>query len=333
MAGPDRRLREWIMHSNITAGLRWTSRLAALLAAAALAACGGGGGGDVTGTSGVTPVTPVTPAQPGAPAATGDTATDGFAWFNYRRGQIGLATLARNARIDQAAVGHSNYLRLNNTVSHDQVAGKQGFTGAAVGNRLAAAGYTVAGQYAYGEVISAASDRTGFYHAEELIAAIYHRFVIFEPVFREMGTGAATGTNNYTYFTADFAATNGYGTGVARGSVAVYPASGQTAVPVSFLSDTESPDPVPGQNEVGYPISVHANISATVAVTAFTVRPRGGTDLAVRLLADASDEHTPGSAAAIIPLARLAAATTYDVTFTGTVDSIAVTRNWSFTTR
>lgn len=306
------------------------------LFAALLTACGGGGGSaPSSSTDGVTPpTTPTTPTQPGAPTATGDTATDGFNWFNYRRSQIGLSVLSRNSRLDIAAVGHSNYLRLNNTVVHTQTQGNPGFTGAQLSDRFAAAGYTLAQPYAYGEVISAASDRSGFYHAEELIAAIYHRFVIFEPVFREMGTGAATGNSNYTYFTADLATVNGYGAGVGHGNIANYPASGQTAVPVSFFSDNESPDPVPNQNEVGYPISVHADISAQLRVTTFTVRQRGGSsDLSVRLLARPADAETPLSAAAIIPLARLSANTIYDVTFTGTVDSVPVSRNWSFTTK
>ncbi|GGY29208.1 hypothetical protein GCM10007387_09330 [Pseudoduganella albidiflava] len=308
--------------------------MAAVATAAALAACGGSGGADTTATvSNVDTASPATPSgQPGAPVATGDTAADGFAWFNYRRSQIGLAPLARNAQIDVAAAGHSNYLRLNNTVSHDQVSGNPGFTGVAVGNRLSAAGYALTRPSAYGEVISAARGSSGFFHAEELITAIYHRFLVFEPVFREMGVGAAT-ASNYTYFTTDFATSNGYGAGVARGSVAVYPASGQTMVPVNFMSDSESPDPVPSLNEVGYPISVHANISSVLKVTSFTVRPRGGSDLAVRLLASDVDTHTRQSAAAIIPLSRLTSGTTYDVAFAGTVDSVAVTRSWSFTTQ
>ncbi|WBS02739.1 CAP domain-containing protein [Pseudoduganella sp. SL102] len=316
--------------------MRSKAALPALLMAAALSACGGSGGGGETAIatgSNVDVAFPVTPSgQPGAPVATGDTAADGFAWFNYRRSQIGLAPLARNAQIDAAAAGHSNYLRLNNTVSHDQVSGNPGFTGVAVGNRLSAAGYALTRPSAYGEVISAARDSSGFFHAEELITAIYHRFLVFEPVFREMGVGAAT-TSNYTYFTTDFATSNGYGAGVARGSVAVYPASGQTMVPVNFMSDSESPDPVPSLNEVGYPISVHANISSVLKVTSFTVRPRGGSDLAVRLLASDVDTHTRQSAAAIIPLSRLTSGTTYDVAFAGTVDSVAVTRSWSFTTQ
>ncbi|UGQ46664.1 CAP domain-containing protein [Massilia endophytica] len=309
-------------------------RFLALLLAALLSACGGGGGSSNSG--GVTPPPtnpPPTPSAPGAPAATGNTATDGFNWFNFRRSQIGLATLARNAQMDLASQGHANYLMTNNTVSHTQVAGNPGFTGANLIDRFNAAGYRVTAPYAYGEVISAAGDRAGFYHAEELIAAIYHRFVIFEPVFKEAGTGAATSNSNYTYFTAAMAASGGYGAGVARGTVAVYPGVDQTAVPVNFMSDSEAPDPVPNQNEVGYPISVHANIASTIAVTSFTVKPRGGSNLAARLLTKSTDSNTPASAAAIIPLAKLNAATTYDVSFAGSVDGAAVTRNWSFTTK
>ncbi|MEG2962184.1 MAG: CAP domain-containing protein, partial [Janthinobacterium sp.] len=95
-----------------------------------------------------------------------------------------------------------------------------------------------------------------------------------------------------------------------------------------------SPDPVPNQDVVGYPISVHANYGAVLNVATFSVRQRGSaTDLSVRLLRSDSDAHTPVSAAAIIPLAPLTAATTYDVSFIGKVNGANLTRNWSFTTR
>ncbi len=302
--------------------------LAAALAAG-LAACGGGGSSSTTAPP---PAPPVVPQQPGAPKQSGDAATDGYNWFNYRRQQVGLSVLARSGLIDIAAQGHSDYQRLNNTITHEQTAGKPGYTGATLQQRLNAAGYRLTGANIYGEVISAAGETSGFYHAEELISAIYHRFVIFEPVFREMGTGAAT-SSNYTYFTADFAASGGYGPGVGRGNLAHYPATGQTMVAVNFFSDTEAPDPVPDRNEVGYPISVHADVTSIITVQAFTVRQRGGADLPVRLLSNATDSHTPKSVAAIIPLAVLKSNTVHDVTFTGTVDGIAVSQNWSFTTR
>ncbi len=310
----------------------WRLSVAALLSSALLAACGGGGG-DTSAVTGPTTTTPPVTQEPGAPTLTGNTATDGYNWFNYRRAQAGLSTLTRNSRIDTAAQGHSDYQRINRTITHEQTPGLSGFTGVSLTDRLKAAGYVLSGSYSAGEVISATTSGSGFYQAEELITAIYHRYVIFEPVFKEIGTGAATIPGSYTYFTADFAAVNGL-SGLGAGKFIVYPVSNQTGVPANFFSDSESPDPVPGQNEVGYPISVHADSGKLVTVQSFTVAPRGGTALSTRLLsAAAGTNETNTSAAAIVPLAPLKSATVYDVSFSGTVGGVAVSRNWSFTTK
>jgi uncharacterized protein YkwD len=324
--------------NNPSPSLTALARLAACAAAlaAALTACGGGGGSSSpppVSNNGGSSDPGTLPQEAGAPAMTGNTAIDGANWINYRRAQAGLGTLARNSLIDTAAQGHANYLRSNNTVTHTQTAGQPGFTGAQLGDRLASAGYVVTRPYAYGEVISATSNTSGFYQAEELITAIYHRFVMFEPLFREIGTGAASASSGYTYFTADMATSGGYGPSVGRGKVVVYPVDKQTKIPLNFFSDNESPDPVPNQNEVGYPVSVHADITSTLTVQSFSIKPHGGATLAVRLLSKAGDSETPASAAAIVPLAVLAAGTTYDVSFSGTVDGVAVSRSWSFTTK
>jgi uncharacterized protein YkwD len=311
--------------------------LAALACALSLAACGGGGSSSGSPAAVVAPTTTIpasTVVEAGAPVAVGNTATDGLAWFNYRRQQMGLPLLTRNTQLDVAAQGHSTYQKLNNTSSHDQIAGLPGFTGASQLDRMTAAGYVFAPRagYAYGEVISATSDPSGFYMAEELIAAIYHRFVIFEPRFKEAGGGAATVSNGYTYFTTDFAANNGYGPGIARGALVVYPFDNQTNVPRNFFSDYEMPDPVPNRNEVGYPVSVHANIDAVVTVQSFTVAPRGGAPLETRLLSFSTDSDTARSAAAAIPLSPLTAGV-YTATFAGQVDGVQVNKTWSFTVR
>jgi uncharacterized protein YkwD len=310
---------------------------AMLMIAALLAGCGGGGGSsDQTApTTSNNPIT--TPVQePGAPTLTGNTALDGYNWLNYRRAQLGLSVLARNSQVDTAALGHSNYLRLNNTVSHDQTVGAPGFTGVNLTNRLSAVGYGLGGGHAIGEVISATTNTSGFYQVEELITAIYHRFVMFEPIFKEVGTGATTVANGYTYFTADLTATNGLGPGIGAGRLVNYPINNQTNVPTTFFSDTESPDPVPNQNDVGYPISVHADSGrggAGVVVRSFTVAPRGGSALNTLLLSSATDSRTSSSVAAIIPLTPLRRSTVYDVSFDGSVNGVAAPRTWSFTTR
>jgi uncharacterized protein YkwD len=314
--------------------------LASLLAVALIAGCGGGGGDGGTSSSvqpgngaGNTTVTPA--AEAGAPQATGDMATDGFNWFNFRRQQMGLAAITRNAQIDAAALNHSNYQAQNRTITHDEVAGRRGFTGATVLDRLRAAQYSVpASNYAYGEVISSTPDTNGVNAAEDLIAAIYHRFVIFEPKFLEGGAASATAGSGYTYFTTDFATRTLNNGGLGSGKLLVYPFSNQQNLPTVFFSDQEKPDPVPDRNEVGYPVSVHADITSTIAVQSFTISPRGGATLETRLLRKETDaEIVEPSVAAIIPLAVLQPQTVYDVRFVGTVDNVPVNRAWSFTTR
>ncbi|MVW64265.1 CAP domain-containing protein [Massilia sp. NEAU-DD11] len=307
----------------------------ACTAAWALVACGGGGGGSSAGAPNATPSTGFSGQDASAPTATNNIATDGLNWINYRRSQIGMPALARNAVIDTAAQGHSDYQRINNVVTHDQTAGKTGYTGARLQDRLQNAGYVFGSPNAIGEVISATSNGSGFYMAEELITAIYHRFVIFEPVFKEIGAGAATTSANYSYFTADFVANNGYGTGIAAGTIVTWPFNGQTQVAPNFNSDYEEPDPVPDRSVVGYPVSVHTNLDRTLTVQSFTMRAHGtSSDLETRLLALGKDSNTTTkSAAAIVPLAQLASATTYDVSFSGAIDGVPVSRNWSFTTK
>lgn len=323
---------------------RAKSIAAACIAAWALVACGGNDDNDVTGSAGGVSGTSTPAGSTGfsgqdasAPAVTNNIATDGLNWLNYRRAQVGMSALTRNPLIDNAAQGHSDYQRINNVVTHEQTAGRQGFTGVRLQDRLAASNYVIQGSNAIGEVISATNKGTGFYMAEELITAIYHRFVIFEPVFKEAGAGSATTSAGYSYFTADFAANNGFGPGLAANTLAVWPVSGQTAVPPNFFSDYEEPDPVPdpGVNEVGYPVSVHTNLTRRLTVQSFTMRARGTTgNLSTRLLALGKDANTTtSSAAAIVPLAPLAARTTYDVTFIGAIDGTAVSRTWSFTTK
>ena len=320
----------------------WQSMSASILAALILSACGGGGSGG-SPTPPASPVVPPPvvqpppttppPSEPGAPAITNNTAIDGLNWLNYRRQQAGLSELTRNGLIDKAAAGHSNYQRLN-TVTHVQEVGKPGFTGAQLLDRLQAVGYATP-SYFYGEVISASTTTSGVYLAEELITAIYHRFAIFEPRFKEIGAGSSTTAAGYTIFTNNFAANNGYGPGLGKGKIVTWPVDGQTGIVRNFFSDYEEPDPVDNLNEVGYPISVHADADVVLTVTSFTVKQRGGSNLPVKLLSAAADPQktTTRSAVSIVPLGVLTPSTVYDVTFAGTADGVPIAKSWSFTTK
>ena len=331
------------MHDPRSLKARSSAWLVSLLMVGLVAGCGGGGGGgdtpttiqpgSVTGDS--TNVQAGTITEAGAPPATGVMATDGFNWFNFRRQQMGLAPMARNALIDKAAQAHSNYQAINDTITHDEVATKRGFTGASVLDRLRAAQYRFpASNYAFGEVISATADTNGVSAAEDLIAAIYHRFVIFEPKFLETGSASATTGSGYTYFTTNFATRTLDQGGLGSGRLVTYPVPDQQNLPTVFYSNQEEPDPVPDRNEVGYPVSVHADITSVLTVQSFTISARGGAALSTRLLRYETDRNiSEPSVASIIPLAVLQAQTVYDVRFAGSVDGVPVTLAWSFKTR
>jgi uncharacterized protein YkwD len=309
----------------------------ACMTALALAACGGGGsdGGSASGPSGATS-TGFSAQDASAPVATNDIATDGINWINYRRAQAGVGVLARNSMLDRAAQAHSDYQRINGFVTHEEDPAKAGFTGVTSENRVKAAGYILEGKNLTGEIIAASNSSSGFYMAEQLVSAVYHRFVMFEPLFKDLGSGSAAASSGYVYFTTELGTTRGYGVGLPSHGIVTWPFNGQTGVEPGFLSDSEEPDPVPdiGVNEVGYPISVHANWIDTVIVQSFTVRPRGGADLRTRLLVQGKDPKTTmPSVAAIVPLTKLASNTTYDVSFSGTVGGATVSRTWSFMTK
>ncbi len=305
------------------------SGTASLLALVLLAACGGAPADAYP----VASTKAATAARDGAlPRSTGDTATDGLNWINFRRRQAGLTPLARNVRLDRAALGQAGYLLANQIVTHEQTPGRPGFTGMTLTDRLAASGYGFANAgHAYGEVIAATGSNSGFNAADELVTAIYHRFVVLEPMSKQAGV-AALNDRSETYFTADTTA-DGLDQGLGAGRFITYPAAAQTEVPPLFHNDGEKPEPVPGRHEVGFPISVHADLLSALQVQHFSLRPKGGAALPVQLLTSAIDSNTPTSAAAIIPLEVLQSATTYEVQFVGRVDGVQVARNWQFTTQ
>lgn len=285
-----------------------------------------------TGTSTGTSAAQLTAQEVNGPRATGDVGTDGLSWINYRRLQAGLAVMQRDARIDRAAAAHASYQQLNNLVTHNEDAAKTGYTGVTAPDRLRAAGYPLdTDAIADGEVIAATAEPDGFAAAEGLMGAIYHRYLMLEPRFNLAGSGSAHRAGGYDWLNVNFvAARDSRGLGASR--IVVWPMPDQKNVRTSFLSDEETPDPVQGINEVGFPVSVHADGSASLLVSRFVIRERGGAEQAVKLLEHGSDSETPSSAAAIIPLSVLRKGVTYDVEFSGTVDGAVVARSWSFST-
>ncbi len=296
----------------------------------ACAGCGEGNGGTSTGTS----ATQLSAQENGGPVSSGDVASDGLAWINYRRIQAGLQPVVRDARLDRAAAAHAAYQQLNNLITHEETPSRSGFTGATATERVRAAGYPLDTQaQADGEVIAATAETDGFAAAEGLLGAIYHRYLMLEPGFDLAGAGDAHRGGGYDWLNVNFVASRARSASVAARFV-VWPMADQRHVRTHVSSDEETPDPVAGRDTVGYPVSVHAPLGSRLLVSRFTVREQGGAAALKTVQLDgSSDRDTPSSAAAIIPLARLRSGVAHDVEFAGSVDGVAVERRWSFTTR
>lgn len=309
---------------SLTPSLR---RLLLLASAALLSACGGHDHPDDPDAA------QLTAAEAGAPTATGDVAADGITWINFRRAQAGLPALRRDPRLDLAATRHSNYQQLNDVVTHEEDGKQPGFIAQTASERLRAADFPLlTTAFADGEVIAATGTPDGFASVEGLLGAIYHRYVVLEPMFNAVGAGAAHREGSFDWLTMNLVGIKG-STGLAKGRIAVWPLPSQANVRTHFFSDQETPDPVPQADEVGYPVSVHANLNAVLRVERFTLTDPEGQAVEVRQLDASSDRDTPPSAAAIIPLQRLRGGVVYSVSFAGRIDGQAVERSWQFTTR
>jgi uncharacterized protein YkwD len=278
-------------------------------------------------------------AQNGFSFAQQDQETEFTELLNYLRCLAALPALTRADTLDVAAQKHADYAIANGTVSHDQISGKVGFSGAAPGIRMGNAGYATVGASnqpaAWGEVVSktGSSARESF---EGLTAAIYHRFVMLSPQFNQVGVGLkqATGTTDMLTV-ADYAAT----TAIKSDRVIAFPAADQINVPTSFNSDYETPDPIAGASFVGYPVSVQADRGTQLQVTSFTIRKAGETvnlDAYVRGLGAEADAHMESHTAFLATKAILQGGTKYEVNFVGTSSKDGVSKNvnltWTFTT-
>jgi uncharacterized protein YkwD len=274
-----------------------------------------------------------------------------LAQLNHLRCLGGLSLISRNRQLDLAAQNHANFSLLNNSVVHDQVPGQPGFTGAEPGDRMAFAQFpSVAGTNAKGESVTQPNSwgevvsKTGASSLEAfdgLTAAIYHRFVMLSAQFDEAGISLKTAANGTDMVTVvDFASTRNLQTS----KTIHYPAAGQKNIPISFNSDYETPDPIPGAAFVGYPISVNSNRGSTLSITKFELRRasdnsvvdafiRGKSNLAQVV----SDVHLDSSEAFLAAKQILKPDTEYKVSFVGTVTeansaSKPVAIDWSFTT-
>ena len=247
--------------------------------------------------------------------------------INFYRMLAGAPQLQLHPALLQAAQNHANYYLLNFADAdamvygpHGEVAGKPGYTGRASWDRATAAGYP---WYAGWEVIHFEDDPVR--SIDGWSATVFHRIIILDPYLEYMGYGhGLSGTARVDV--ADFGHAT---TDPGRQHLTLFPAPGQTNVPLTGMWESPSPLPPGVTDPFGYPITLQPPYSVPLTVTRAELWDSTGVPVAIY----PKPPECGTACYALIPMTPLQQATTYTAHVIGTIDGVAFDMAWSFTTR
>jgi len=305
-----------------------------------LSACGGGGGGG-GGTTATAPVAtapvataPVVAASTlvtSVPSATytGELAA-AFNLINAERGACGFGLLTQNAALDAAATSHANYLFQNRVVSHAEVPGLPGFTGATSLARAKAKGYAAASS---SEVVASTSGNS-VKAVRGLLVAPYHQTILMRGN-RDVGFGRVTASNGQTILIAVQGSQSSAGMQLLAGdAVQTYPCNG--SVGVNRQLQYETPSPVPGRdlvgNPIGTPILVSVRTGNVLAISSSSmIKVATGASVKMRPAIGVTNDpnrtatvnHFMANEAYVAPDTALDPNSEYQVTVNGTNNGVA----------
>jgi uncharacterized protein YkwD len=336
-----------------------------------LSACGGGGGetvaplatasvpqsGTVISGASTTVVSPYT--IDALPPSTLDAADPRLAMFkalNLLRIGGGFGALEQSKELDQAATSHANYFLANYFVNgevapaafitetggwikaHTESSGTPGFTGSLPVERIAQAGYASIRSdeviaFSVGKTPGAEPDVTAC--LTSLVNSVFHRSSLLNTTYLDVGFGVSANAINVNGYKTKVCVID-FASKVAPSALpldwtGVYPFGGSTDTPLVMVG--EVPDPVPSVSIKGAPISIQVGFPNKLNIANFTVRESNGQPLAATILTSAQwPSYLLPNEAYLVPTGTLKANTTYQVSFTGTSNGLAINKNWAFTT-
>ncbi len=261
---------------------------------------------------------------------------DGLWRLNCHRRLAGVPEVQLAPALNQAAQAHSDYMLATGEYDHrEEDSSQPSWTGGTALERATAASYslsTVDSQLA--EVIGfRTSNANATFAVDNWINTVYHREPLLVPQLLDVGVGEA-GIYNVMELVAPWSADTT--------KLALYPARGQSDVPVSFDSDTETPDPVEEAGLVGPPVTVSVlsdgwasnadPYDLEIDTSRTSIRATSGVEIPFVVLEPGSDPWLMRMVA-LVPLQPLDPSTTYEVRVTLSVNGELVEQSWAFATR
>ncbi|MDI3317712.1 MAG: S-layer homology domain-containing protein [Bacillota bacterium] len=284
--------------------------------------------------------------SPGAAAALA------LARINVYRGLAGLPPLRLDPELGRAAQAHADYFLQNladfrqiTLAVHREEPGRPGFTGVEPWDRAAAQGYpsrsSIGEDMAFGTGVLEGVDG--------LMATVYHRFLLLDPYAADAGVGLAGRRGEAAALPVLDLETGRRGDWprLDPATAVLYPADGQSGVPVAF--DGEVPDPLAAfgaRPPTGYPITVQfpslllsslelrsaslVDLGSGAAVPFWALTPAEA--------ASAGQKEELGQAVALLPKAPLRPGVRYQVALDLVLRDVSgrevrLHRTWSFTTQ
>jgi hypothetical protein len=167
-----------------------------------------------------------------------------------------------------------------------------------------------------------------------LMATLYHRTSVLHPALTEVGIGWAFRRDGLGYLVIDVG--NSEGPADAKFWPVLYPAPGQTDVPLDFgLGAREMPNPLPeGVDAAGYPVTIQFPERVEKLLDLELSLTEGGRDVPCHVStpqAPARKDWPQPGVVGLIPKAALRPATAYRVRFA--YRELGAAREWTFTTR
>jgi hypothetical protein len=265
-----------------------------------------------------------------------------------KRTQCGFGLLRQNTKIDIAAKGHAEWLLINNYSGHGQAENTPGFTGVALWNRMANAGYGTIYTFNAGEVVSSLFNATKINFGQDgvrgLLNAPYHALGLMSGN-RDIGIGVSDKydvgitPNNRTAIVIDMGRLLTDNEQLAlSGSVRTYPCEGTVGVDTKLLN--ESPNPIANRdlhnNPIGSSVVVVIDKNHILAITSATMINSTNSS-SVKMLTPVTgsndvNKNMTVNEGFVSPDVPLVANTKYQVTLNGTDNGAVFSRTFNFTT-
>lgn len=252
-------------------------------------------------------------------------------YVNARRKEVGLPLIAVDHKLAAAAADHARYLELNRVGTHDEAAGKPGFTGVDVITRVRR--HTAADGAS--EILAVSgSPRPVVTAIEDIFASPYHRGAI---LFDWARAGEASIVGSRAVTVVDFA---DIAPALADTELVAWPYDGQRGVPTAWV-DNEQPDPMGADARyrgqvLGFPITLSGGPNAHIDLRSVDLRDAHGKKVPCRI-APLTTADAARNTAICTPYEPLRTGTRYTVHAHGSITQLGKIAPfdlaWAFVTR